>query len=205
MTFSWIKGHSGTQGNEESDKLAKEGARMEQLNQIDLQIPQEFDIQGAKLVTLDQSMAYQGIQEKRPKPQCNSTRENLLTAKAAIEAINGTKEADKTIWINARNPALRARVQQFVYKTIHNMYMTGDKWSDVPNFEDRARCSICNRVETMQHIITDCNSEVRKVIWKEAQKMWPYGRRTWPNIMISTILGIGSIALTGNHRQNDDQ
>jgi len=85
------------------------------------------------------------------------------------------------------------------------MYMTGDKWSDVPNFEDRARCSICNRVETMQHIITDCNSEVRKVIWKEAQKMWPYGRRTWPNIMISTILGIGSIALTGNHRQNDDQ
>lgn len=37
--FEWVKGHSGVEGNERSDKMANEGARMERGANIDLTIP----------------------------------------------------------------------------------------------------------------------------------------------------------------------
>jgi hypothetical protein len=50
-SFKWIKGHNGTQGNEEADKLAKEGAEKLTPDPLDLSIPKEFNLQGAKLAT----------------------------------------------------------------------------------------------------------------------------------------------------------
>lgn len=50
--FKWVKGHQGTLGNEESDKLAKIGAGKEVPDNLPLEIPKEFDLQGAKLTTL---------------------------------------------------------------------------------------------------------------------------------------------------------
>jgi len=77
MTFQWIKGHNSTVGNEESNCLAKLGADKHDPDELDLEILPEFDVQGAKLVTLTQAMAYRGILErKKPKPR-NSIRNNL--------------------------------------------------------------------------------------------------------------------------------
>ena len=57
-TFQWVKGHNGSAGNEESDRLAKLGANKQNPDALDLENPQEFDIQGAKLTTLTQAKAY---------------------------------------------------------------------------------------------------------------------------------------------------
>jgi ribonuclease HI len=51
-TFQWVKGHDGNEGNEGSDTLAKEGAMKNEEDNIDLMIPDEFDIQGPKLNAL---------------------------------------------------------------------------------------------------------------------------------------------------------
>jgi len=66
--FQWTKGHNGTIGNEESDKLAKEGANKRTPDVLDLNIPVEFDIQGAKLSTLTQAKAYKGIMRSLTTP-----------------------------------------------------------------------------------------------------------------------------------------
>ena len=41
-SFQWIKGHDGIQGNEESDRLAKEGANKPAPDNLDLDILKEF-------------------------------------------------------------------------------------------------------------------------------------------------------------------
>lgn len=47
-TFKWVKGHNGDLGNEQSDRLAKEGASKDAPDYLPLDIPIEFDLQGAK-------------------------------------------------------------------------------------------------------------------------------------------------------------
>jgi ribonuclease HI len=37
--FQWVKGHNGKKGNEESDRLAKQGAGKQTTDEIDLVIP----------------------------------------------------------------------------------------------------------------------------------------------------------------------
>ena len=69
MTFTWVKGHRGTQGNEESDRLAKEGTEKQLPDLLDLDVLENFDIQGTKLKTMTQALAYKGIMKNKPRPR----------------------------------------------------------------------------------------------------------------------------------------
>jgi len=104
--FRWIKGHNGTVGNEESDRLAKLGANKQDSDELDLEIPPEFDIQGAKLATLTQAMAYRGILErKKPEPR-NVTNNNLRLTQNTIHRITNEKETEAAIWRGIRKPVI---------------------------------------------------------------------------------------------------
>ena len=105
-SFKWIKGHSGDRGNEGSDKLAKEGAEENEPDPLDLLIPPEFDLQGAKLATLRQSTAYLGIRERRVPHQRDATDTNLTLAKTALREYTGVQETSETIWKGTRNPVI---------------------------------------------------------------------------------------------------
>jgi ribonuclease HI len=54
--FQWIKGHEGNEGNEESDCLAKEGANKAAPDILILEVPKEYNLQGAKLKALNQAL-----------------------------------------------------------------------------------------------------------------------------------------------------
>ena len=76
-TIKWVKGHNGNQGNKGSDTLAKQGANKRNPDPLNLEIPMDFEVLGAKLPTLMQATAYRGILERRKPEPHNTTKKNL--------------------------------------------------------------------------------------------------------------------------------
>ncbi|KAI0281320.1 hypothetical protein BC826DRAFT_923304 [Russula brevipes] len=68
--FQWVKGHSKSKGNRESDRLARDGANKPEPDHLGLTIPATFDLQGAKPAMLTQPKAYLGTREQRKTPPC---------------------------------------------------------------------------------------------------------------------------------------
>src|SRR5258708_25675407 len=150
-------------GNEESDRLEKEGAESEEHTPIDLEIQIGFDIQGEKLATINQATAHHSIRKTRKEEPRLEAEENLRITREAIEEVNGTRETNATIWKSLRKPILRPHVQQFLYRTIHKTYMIGDKWNNIPGCGETAICTTCGRTESMQHILLECNRTGREL------------------------------------------
>ena len=212
-TFQWVKGHTGNLGNEESDKLAKAGANKIEPDLLSLEIPKEYDLQGAKLETITQATAYKGIIDRSPHRPRPTTERNLETIRLAIHEYQGTMETDKSIWNNLRKRTIRTRAQQFLFKAIHNTPMVGEFWFRIQNLEQRGICRSCNATESIAHILTGCTQEVANITWKLAKDSWDHGRYRWPAITMGIILGCGNLKATAlradaaeerpesNHRQ----
>lgn len=203
--FKWIKGHDGNQGNEECDQLAKEGAAKQTEDELSLDIPVTFDIQGAKLSALTQAIAYRGIMERQPPQHRVTTSHNIQLTQEAIQNYNNILETDETIWTNMRRNTLRTRVKQFLFKAMHGTQKIGQYWSHIPNNEQREFCTTCNTTETMEHILTQCRATPRRLTWQLATDLWPHTQIPWPEISLGIILGTGSLSPPNIDNQHNQQ
>ena len=192
-TFKWIKGHAGNQGNEGSDRLAKEGAMKEEPDDISLEIPIEFDLQGAKLATLTQRQAYKGIRERIKQRERKRTTLNIQRTSATLEEYNKEAETEESIWKGIQNPSVSNKIQQFLYKAMHGAQKIGQFWENIPNYEQRSLCQSCQVTESMDHILTECSALPNRIIWSLAEDTWPHRNIPWPTISLGIILGCGSL------------
>ena len=195
--LKWVKGHQGVLGNEESDKLAKEGASKDAPNPLSLHIPDEFDLQGAKLETLTQAIAYRGIRRRQPETPRATMNRNIDLAREAIREHTGDFETIETTWKSIRKHTIRLRVQQFLFKAIHNTPMTGEVWFKIDGYQHRGTCTPCNTTENMEHILTTCTAGHAAQVWDPAKKLWLYEASQWPNINLGIILGCRCLTATG--------
>ena len=187
--LKWVKGHQGIRGNEESDKLAKQGATKATPNKLNLNIPKEFDLQGAKLATLTQAIAYKGIRERQKATPRAITDRNIDEARDAILAYTGSDETTETIWQSIRKRTIRLRAQQFLFKAMHNTPMIGEVWFNIQDLQHRGICGPCKATENMSHILLTCEAGPATTIWDLARNMWPHDDTQWPEITLGTILG----------------
>ena len=116
-----MRGHSRIQGNEESDNLARAGAEKQIHDELDLSVPDKFNIQGAKLKTISQALMYKGIMEKKDRPTRELSSKNVRETVRVIGKVNRTQETEGTVWLDLKNSAIRHRVQQFLFKMMHNV------------------------------------------------------------------------------------
>jgi hypothetical protein len=190
-------------GNEECDRLAKAGADKPTLDELNLEIPITFDLQGAKLSALTQALAYRGIMEKRPPCHRATTAENLHLTREAIQNYNGILETDETIWSGMRQRTLRTRVKQFLYKAMHGTQKIGHYWHHIPENEQREFCTTRGSTESMEHILVYCRASPRRRIWRLAKDLWPHATIPWPEITLGTILGSGTISTPKEEHQEE--
>ena len=87
--LKWVRGHRGTIGNEEADKLAAAGVNKPDMDNVDLTIPDHFKVSGLRLMSTTQAAAYAFIssQDRPPTPRrveamLERTRSDLETITA---------------------------------------------------------------------------------------------------------------------------
>ena len=194
--LKWVKGHNGTTGNEEADKLAAEGVRKPTPDAIDLTVPQNFDPLGLRLCTLTQASAYAFLNAHEPPATSERAQINLERARATLKDINTKEMTDTNLWLKCRHPDIRRPVQAFLYKAMNGALRIGQFWDDIPQHAHRAHCASCNASpESLDHILVDCDNDAVATVWSVARQTWPSSFGPWPDVQLGLILGCGSIAL----------
>jgi hypothetical protein len=162
-------------------------------------------MQGARLMALTQSIAYKGIRDTKPKHKCKTTNQNLEIIKTNLLELTGQLERNEEIWDSIRSKAIRSKISQFLFKTIHGMYKIGCFWSNTENPE-RTLCQTCREEESMNHILLECRHPARNLVWNNAKCLWPHSDDTWPPLNVGMTLGCGTLTVkTPNPQQNGVQ
>ncbi|TFK63672.1 RnaseH-domain-containing protein [Pluteus cervinus] len=189
--FEKVKGHSGDVGNDGADQKANEGSQKEQPDELDMEVPKELTITGAKLSSMTQSTLYKGIVNREIKAERQKTKTNLDLVRWAVVDRMNILPTDEAIWKSIRSKDISRNIRSFMWRAIHGSYKCGSYWSHIPGYEDRAICQQCNTTETMAHILTECQASGQDTIWKLAQHLLEAKNIDWWSPTIGGLLGSG--------------
>ena len=95
------------------------------------------------------------------------------------------------IWENIRHRGVSKKVWDFLWKHIHGIYRLGRFWSHILGYEERATCPICSKNDTLDHIITECDSTEQQMVWEQANNLWRRRYDTDFSTSEGAILGTG--------------
>ncbi|KAJ3804682.1 hypothetical protein F5876DRAFT_53074 [Lentinula aff. lateritia] len=164
---------------------------------------------GAKLSSMTQALAYKAIREQRMKKYSrrNRTSMNIAKAQASMTNIHKKNPTRKEIWKGLRHGDFTREARHFLMMTAHDAYMVGthwDKFNRRPDLQIRATCRKCNVTETMEHILTECNCNGQKTVWRLAEELWEKKGHKWHGIDLGIILTCGLPTLGKNKSTQGD-
>jgi len=190
--FVWVKGHSGIAGNDEADKLARQGAESEPTSDnLDLTYPPNKIPTGAKLNALSQAELYKRIKRQKHTIPRKGTEVNIERVQSGVEHHFQLRPSPKAIWKSIRSKDISRNIRDYLWKAMHNAYRLGKYWDNIPGYEQRGLCPICEMEESMEHILLECDAPGRAQIWKLANKLWRMRTNRPLPISYGSILGCG--------------
>ncbi|KAF8178320.1 hypothetical protein K438DRAFT_1467117, partial [Mycena galopus ATCC 62051] len=176
--IKWVKGHNGHERNEGADRKADEGAKKQAADQVNLEVPLNLKVTGAKLTAMTQSLAYTAIRERNMKKKLKKrarTQANMERAKAEAEDNFGFIPTEARIWKSIRNNDLSRQIRYFLWMVTHDAYIVGTHWlrdSNSPEKQERGICQHCGIPETMEHILSQCEAPGQESVWRLAKELW---------------------------------
>ncbi|KAI0039558.1 hypothetical protein FA95DRAFT_1503987 [Auriscalpium vulgare] len=194
--FRWVKGHSGDTGNDHADAQAALGAAKATADSLDLTVPPPFQLSGAKMSTLTQSLAYQGIRERKQAKVVprNGTNARMEAARYALRDVTGQDEPDSALWLSLRCKDIRKNIQAFMFRALHRSHKVGEYWrnAQIPDWQDCAMCD--GELESLEHILFTCQrSAPTTIIWQLARDLWPHDPGLWPPYSLGSVLAAGAL------------
>jgi ribonuclease HI len=127
--FQWVRGHNGELSNERSNKLAKNRMEKKEPDTFSLEIPERFDLQGAKLLKITQAIAYKGINHQKTRHSRNTMSNNLERIREDIHTHSGQQEKDETIWKSTHKRSITTKIGQFLFNVIHRTQKIENYWT----------------------------------------------------------------------------
>lgn len=103
--------------------------------------------------------------------------------------LGGRMPTNATIWHALRHKDVSRNISDFLWRATHQSQRVGKYWKHIPGYEQRGMCTICDEEESMIHILIDCESPERKLIWGLAEKAWHKKHPTWPAPHLGNIIG----------------
>jgi ribonuclease HI len=138
---------------------------------INMHIPKQYLLAGAKLASMTQSKAYKIIKQcKTLTPAYQealdryATTRNLMYAQDAAADDKGNTPSIKQIWRSIKHKDLGRSVRFFLWMLIHDAYEVGRYWTKIGGSEWKGICPKCGVVENMEDILTECQENGQKQI-----------------------------------------
>ena len=167
-TFTYMKHHDGEPGIKGSRELAIDGTVKQTHEVLDLEPRQNFNLTGAQLSTISQTVAYSGVCMLAKEKLRLATIINLDITQHAVKALSGNSPTNATIWHSIWNKDI-TRTIRFFWTILHKTHKCGDYWFNIPTFEHHAMCHFCGTTDSMEHILTECEAPGQYEVWALAK------------------------------------
>ncbi|KAJ7026074.1 hypothetical protein C8F04DRAFT_1223174 [Mycena alexandri] len=153
---------------------ARDGLQTREQTKIALKIESSMALDGIKLSTLTQRLAYAGIKELKAEVTRKATANDVKQIQAAIKLQSDKLPTTPQVWASIRYKDFTRQVRNFLWKSLHSAS------GNVP---------ILNEPEDLEHIVLKCKHPGQQEVWALAKGLWLKKHSSWPLLSLGSILG----------------
>jgi hypothetical protein len=183
--FAQLTGGQGARANAEA------GLQLPNKNPLPTGLASNFQISGARLSKMTQSLVYQGILRLKPPVDRRSSREYIHMIQSGVRMRTNFTPTPSHVWLSVHNKTITRNIRAFLWRCLHQANHCGSYWLHIPQLTDRELCHECQTTESLSHIILECGASGQATIWKLTKKLWELKGIPWPTLNLGSILGCG--------------
>ncbi|KAF9017472.1 hypothetical protein BDZ89DRAFT_915629, partial [Hymenopellis radicata] len=143
---------------------------------------------GIKLQGLTQKDAYEELKRRMKIQSRRATEGSIDRIKHALKELNGQAPSRRMIWRSTRGSNTSKKTQTFRWRAIHEAHATGEFFTRMESLGHLATCPECGELETLEHILLECEIGSHEVVWGTAKSLWEQTGEKWPELNYGMLL-----------------